>query len=99
MKINEFEEKDLGSTLNSQGGMVISFWGGKFQKKFGVPYGGGGKKDRVLVKKLLKKHPVARIQELGNAFFHSHDPAIKNSDYSIRAFYFQAERLIKKGKG
>ena len=88
------EENHLGSAPGAQFGKFISFWREAYRKKFGIPYRGPGK-DKVLVKKLMKKFPPEKLQELGRSFFQSPDPFIQKSDYSIGSFYSQ---ITKTGK-
>jgi hypothetical protein len=81
------EKNHLGSAPDPHVGEFISFWKEAYQKKYGIPYK-DYRKDKVLIKKLIKNHPPEELQELGKSFFESSDSSIQRSDYSIRSFFY-----------
>lgn len=91
-------EKNLRFAHRPQVGGILSFWDQAFREKYGIPYSGDSKKDRRLIKKLLKHHSAERLKKLGQSFFHSPDPLIQKSDHSITSFYSQLRTLMGRKK-
>lgn len=77
----------------------IDLWVQTFKEKFGEGYVVNGGKDGALVKKMLAIHSLDKLKEFCRAFYGSDDPFIKDSGYTIGAFYSQLNKLVARGGG
>lgn len=75
---------------------VMGHYYTSFQEKFGVKPVIAGGKDGDLIKKLLAQKPVDEIIVLLDDFFNSQDSFIKNSGYTLGAFFSQVNKLATK---
>jgi len=76
----------------------LKFFGNLFQQKFGQPYTASFAKEGKLLRRLLKLHPLGRLQELAEKFFSSKDPFIQNSGFTIGVFSSQINKLAISGE-
>ncbi len=88
------KKKTLRDSPNPAVKEFIDFWYQTFKEKFGSPYMVNGKKEGALIKKLLATHSLEHLRSLAGTFFGSTDSFVKNSGYTIGAFYFQVNKLV-----
>jgi len=91
--------KPSPSSSDPRGKEFFAWWDGEYRTRFSAPYVFSGAKEGALVKRLLKKYDLLKLQDIASRFFASNDPWVQNNGgFTIGVFASQINKIISTTK-